>query len=141
MAGAHEADGANRVCFEMLAEALVEGKERRLHGFHEETIVLVGGGEDFFELGDVEGGGFFAEDVLAGGEGLDAEIGVLHSAGDENPRGDGRAGASDRDAIREPAKPRLGLPARITDRVWTMVVAGWTGALAATEVEHRAHPL
>jgi hypothetical protein len=76
MAGAHEADGANRVCFEMLAEALVEGKERRLHGFHEETIVLVGGGEDFFELGDVEGGGFFAEDVLAGGQGLDAEVGV-----------------------------------------------------------------
>jgi hypothetical protein len=35
-----------------------------------------GGGEDLFELGDVEGGGFLAEDVLAGGEGLDAEIGV-----------------------------------------------------------------
>jgi len=36
----------------------------------------VGGGEDLFELGNVEGGGFLAEDVLAGGEGLDAEIGV-----------------------------------------------------------------
>ena len=35
-----------------------------------------GGGEDLFELGDVEGGRLFAEDVPAGGERLDTEIGV-----------------------------------------------------------------
>jgi hypothetical protein len=34
------------------------------------------GGEDLFELGDVEGGGFLAKDVFAGSEGLDAESGV-----------------------------------------------------------------
>jgi hypothetical protein len=35
-----------------------------------------GGGEDLLELGYVEGGGLLAENVFAGGEGLDAEVGV-----------------------------------------------------------------
>ena len=61
---------------EMLAEALVEREEGRLHGFHEEAVVLAGCGEDFLKLANVEGGGFFAEDVLAGGEGLEAKVGV-----------------------------------------------------------------
>jgi hypothetical protein len=76
MAGADEADGADGVLCEVLAEILVEGEERGLHGFHKQTVMEAGGGEDLLELGYVEGGGFLAEDVLAGGEGLDAEIGV-----------------------------------------------------------------
>jgi hypothetical protein len=55
MAGANEADGTDRVGGEMLAEALVEGKEGRLHGFHEEAVVLEGGFEDLFKLTGIEG--------------------------------------------------------------------------------------
>jgi hypothetical protein len=58
------------------AEALIEGEEGRLHGFHEEAVVLPGGGEDFLKLAHVEAGGFFAEDVFAGGEGMEAKAGV-----------------------------------------------------------------
>ena len=76
MAGADKADGADGVGFEMLAEAMIKGKEGRLHGFHEEAVVSAGGGEDFLELANVERGGFFAENVFSGGEGLDAERGV-----------------------------------------------------------------
>jgi len=76
MAGADEADGAYGVFGEMLAEALVKGEKRGLHGFHKQAVMEAGGGEDLLELGYVEGGGFLAEYVLAGGEGLDAEIGV-----------------------------------------------------------------
>jgi hypothetical protein len=76
VAGADEADGADGIGFEMLAEALVERKEGRLHGFHEEAVVLAGCGEDFLKLANVEGGGFFAEDVFAGGEGMEAKVGV-----------------------------------------------------------------
>jgi hypothetical protein len=60
----------------MFAKTLVEREEGWLHGFHEKAIVEAGGGEDLDELGFVEGGRLFAENVLAGGEGLDAEIGV-----------------------------------------------------------------
>jgi hypothetical protein len=38
--------------------------------------VPAGGGEDLLKLTDVEGGGFFAEDVLAGCESLDRQLGV-----------------------------------------------------------------
>jgi hypothetical protein len=76
MAGADKADGADGVGPQMLAEALVEREEGRFHGLHEEAAVKVGGGEDLNKLGFVERGGFFAENVLAGCEGLDAEAGV-----------------------------------------------------------------
>jgi hypothetical protein len=67
MAGADEADGADGVVGEVLAETLVKGEERGLHGFHKQPVMEAGGGEDLLELGYVEGGGFLAEYVLAGG--------------------------------------------------------------------------
>jgi hypothetical protein len=76
VAGAHEADGADGVALEVLAEPLVEGEEGRLHGFHEEAVVGARGGEDLLELAHVDGGGLFAEDVFSGGERGDAEVGV-----------------------------------------------------------------
>jgi hypothetical protein len=51
----------------MPAETLVEREERRLHGLHEEAVVLAGGFENLLELVKVQGGGFLAEYVLAGG--------------------------------------------------------------------------
>ncbi len=76
VAGANEADGADGVGFEVGKEAPVEREEGRLHGFHEEAIGATRGVEDLGELALVDGGGFFAQDVLAGLEGLDREGGV-----------------------------------------------------------------
>ena len=76
MAGANEADGADGIVLQMLAQTLIEREEGWLHGFHEEAVVCAGGGEDLLELANVEGGGLFAEDVFSGGESLEAEIGV-----------------------------------------------------------------
>lgn len=76
VAGAHKADGADGVGFEVGDEAAVEREEGRLHGFHEEAIGAARGVENIAELDGVERGGFFAEDVLAGLERLDAEGGV-----------------------------------------------------------------
>jgi len=76
MAGADEADGAYGVVGQVLAETFIKREERGLHGFHKQPVMQARGREDLLELGDVEGGGFLAENVLAGGEGLDAEIGV-----------------------------------------------------------------
>src|SRR6266568_7387498 len=76
MACADKADGADGVSLEMLAEPAVEGEERGLHGFHEETVVATGGFDYGFGLLLVKSGGLFAENVLAGGEGLDAQGGV-----------------------------------------------------------------
>jgi hypothetical protein len=76
VAGADEADGADGVGLQMLGEALIEREEGRLHGFHEETVAPPCLGKDTFKLVNVEGGGFFAEDVLAGGEGLEAKVGM-----------------------------------------------------------------
>ena len=76
VAGANEADGTDGVLFEVLAETPVEGKEGRLHGFHEEAIVTSGSGEDLIELADIESSRLFAENVLTGGEGAEAEVGM-----------------------------------------------------------------
>ena len=76
VAGAHKADGADGIRYERFAKALVEGKEWRLHGFHEEAVVLTGGGEHVLNLADVEASRLLTEDVFAGGEGTKAKVGV-----------------------------------------------------------------
>lgn len=76
VAGTNKADGTDRVLIEVLAKTLVEGKEGRLHGFHEEAVVTACGGEDLLELADIESSRLFAEDMLSGGEGAKAEVGM-----------------------------------------------------------------
>jgi hypothetical protein len=85
MACADEADGAYRILQQMVAQFRIERKEWRLHGFHEEAIVRAGGGEDLLDLAEVEGCGFFAENMFAGAEGAQAEFSMsIRMGGDIN---------------------------------------------------------
>lgn len=81
MAGAHEADLADGVGLKVLAETLVEGKERWLHGLHEEPVVPLCDGKDLLELALVERGRFFAQHVLMAGKGAHAKFGVAVGMG------------------------------------------------------------
>jgi hypothetical protein len=74
VAGANEAHRPDRLCFEMLAEALVKREKRRLHGFHVETAMAVGGFQNLLKLTDVEGGGLFAQHMLAGRKRFETEF-------------------------------------------------------------------
>ena len=55
MPGADKADRPDGIGFEMRAQTLVEREERRLHGFHEEAVMKLGGGENPGELALIEG--------------------------------------------------------------------------------------
>ena len=76
MAGADEANGANGLGLQVLAQLYIQGEEWRLHGFHEDAVVGASSDEDLFQLADIEGGGLFAEDVFAGGECADGKFGM-----------------------------------------------------------------
>jgi len=60
----------------VFAETLVEREEGRLHRFHEEAVIETGGVQHLVELALIEGGRFFAQNVLPCRQCLDAQAGV-----------------------------------------------------------------
>jgi len=60
----------------VLAEALIKGEEGGLHGFHEEAVLRAGDRQYVLELANVESSRFFAKDMLAGTESLQADLSV-----------------------------------------------------------------